>query len=80
MVSQGITNWMGDDVFLIPVLRIRRFNVYGDIQFIKGKITKKYELTGNIWLTWMPGRKPARRSDRTRESCRSLPIKSGKEK
>ena len=46
-VSQGITNWMGDDGFLKSLYcEYRRFNVYGDIQFIKGKITKKYELNG----------------------------------
>ena len=46
-VSQGITNWMGDDGFLKSLYcEYRRFNVYGDIQFIKGKVTKKYELNG----------------------------------
>jgi hypothetical protein len=46
-VSQVITNWMGDDGFLKSLYcEYRRFNVYGDIQFIKGKITKKYELNG----------------------------------
>ena len=46
-VSQGITNWMGDDGFLKSLYcEYRRFNVYGDIQFIKGKVTKKYEQNG----------------------------------
>jgi hypothetical protein len=36
---------MGDDGFLKSLYcEYRRFNVYGDIQFIKGKVTKKYEL------------------------------------
>jgi hypothetical protein len=35
---------MGDDGFLKSLYcEYRRFNVYGDIQFIKGKVTKKYE-------------------------------------
>ena len=38
---------MGDDGFLKSLYcEYRRFNVYGDIQFIKGKVTKKYELNG----------------------------------
>ena len=46
-VSQGITNWMGDDGFLKSLYcEYRRFNVYGDIQFIKGKVIKKYEQNG----------------------------------
>jgi acyl dehydratase len=46
-VSQCVTNWMGDDGFLKSLYcEYRRFNVYGDIQFIKGKITKKYEQNG----------------------------------
>jgi hypothetical protein len=46
-VSQGLTNWMGDDGFLKSLYcEYRRFNVYGDIQFIKGKVTKKSELNG----------------------------------
>jgi hypothetical protein len=46
-ISQVITNWMGDDGWLKTLYcEYRRFNVFGDIQFIKGKITKKYELNG----------------------------------
>ena len=46
-IGQCITNWMGDDGFLKSLYcEYRRFNVYGDIQFIKGKITRKYELNG----------------------------------
>ena len=46
-VSQGITNWMGDDGFLKNLYcEYRRFNVYGDIQFIKAKVTRKYEKNG----------------------------------
>ena len=46
-VSQGITNWMGDDGFLKNLYcEYRRFNVYGDIQFIKAKVTRKYEKDG----------------------------------
>ena len=42
-VSQVITNWMGDDGFLKSLYcEYRRFNVYGDIQFIKGRVAKKY--------------------------------------
>jgi len=43
-ISQIITNWMGDDGFLKSLYcEYRRFNVYGDIQFIKAKVTRKYE-------------------------------------
>ena len=46
-IGQIITNWMGDDGFLKSLYcEYRRFNVFGDIQFIKGKVTKKYELNG----------------------------------
>ena len=46
-VSQGITNWMGDDGFLKNLYcEYRRFNVYGDVQFIKAKVTRKYEKDG----------------------------------
>lgn len=41
-VSQILTNWMGDDGWLKTLYcEYRRFNVFGDIQWIKGKVTKK---------------------------------------
>ena len=46
-IGQVITNWMGDDGFLKTLYcEYRRFNVYGDIQWIKGKVAKKYEQNG----------------------------------
>ena len=38
-----VTNWMGDDAF-IKRLRVecRRFNVYGDTQYLKGKVIGKH--------------------------------------
>ena len=38
-----ITNWIGDDGFLKKLnASYRRFNVYGDTQFVKGKVTNKH--------------------------------------
>lgn len=43
----ALTNWMGDDGFLKKLnASYRRFNVYGDTQFAKGKVTKKYIQNG----------------------------------
>jgi acyl dehydratase len=42
-----ITNWMGDDGFLRRLrAELRRFNVVGDTQWLKGKVTKKYVKEG----------------------------------
>jgi len=39
-----ITNWMGDDGFLKKLnARCTLFNVFGDTQFLKGTIVKKYQ-------------------------------------
>jgi hypothetical protein len=46
-VSQILTNWMGDDGWLKALYcEYRRFNIYGDTQWIKGKVTKKYVENG----------------------------------
>jgi acyl dehydratase len=38
-----LTNWMGDDGFLKRLrAELRRFNVIGDTQWLKGKVTQKY--------------------------------------
>jgi len=38
-----ITNWMGDDGWLKrSYTEYRKFNYYGDVTWIKGKVTKKY--------------------------------------
>ena len=38
-----LTNWMGDDAFLKRLrVECRRFNVYGDTQWCKGKVVRKY--------------------------------------
>ena len=38
-----LTNWMGDDAFLKRLrIETRRFNVYGDTQWCKGKVVRKY--------------------------------------
>ena len=43
-----MTNWMGDDGFLVRAeSKIRRHNPEGDLLFIKGKVTSKYEEDGN---------------------------------
>ena len=46
-LTHHITNWMGDDGFLVRAeSKIRRHNPEGDLLFIKGKVTKKYEQDG----------------------------------
>jgi acyl dehydratase len=43
-----MTNWMGDDAFLKRLrVEVRRFNVYGDTQFCKGRVARKYIHNGN---------------------------------
>lgn len=38
-----VTNWMGDDAFLKRLrVECRRFNVFGDTQWGKGKVVRKY--------------------------------------
>jgi hypothetical protein len=38
-----MTNWMGDDAFLKRLrVECRRFNVYGDTQWCKGKVVRKF--------------------------------------
>ena len=45
-----LTNWMGDDAFLKRLrVECRRFNVYGDTQWCKGKVVRKY-LSGDAPL------------------------------
>ena len=42
-----LTNWMGNDAVLKRLrVEARRFNVQGDTQFIRGKVTKKYNKDG----------------------------------
>jgi acyl dehydratase len=42
-MAQPLTHWMGDEGFLKKLYaEYRRFNIYGDTQWIKGKVTKKY--------------------------------------
>jgi acyl dehydratase len=49
-MSQVVTNWMGDSGFLKKLeASYRRCNLFGDTQFIKGKVTKKY-LEGSEYL------------------------------
>ncbi|MDO8532893.1 MAG: MaoC family dehydratase N-terminal domain-containing protein [Dehalococcoidia bacterium] len=46
-VANLVTNWMGDDAFLWKLYaEIRRFNVVGDTNWLKGKLTRKYEEKG----------------------------------
>lgn len=38
-----LTDWMGDDGFLKSLqVRVTRFNLWGDVQFIKGKVLEKF--------------------------------------
>jgi hypothetical protein len=47
-LTHHMTNWMGDDGFLVRAeSKIRRHNPEGDLLFIKGKVTGKYEKDGN---------------------------------
>ena len=42
-MAQVLTNWMGDDGFLKKITAsYRRFNLTGDTQFIKAKVTRTY--------------------------------------
>ena len=43
----SLTNWMGDDGFLRQAsCKIRRHNPEGDLLFIQGEVTKKFEENG----------------------------------
>jgi acyl dehydratase len=42
-----VTNWMGDDAVLKRLrVEARRFNVQGDTQFLRGKVSRKYKQDG----------------------------------
>lgn len=46
-MTHHLTNWMGDDGFLYKShCKVRRHNPEGDMLFIRGKVTKKYEENG----------------------------------
>lgn len=52
-LSQGATNWMGNDGFLRKLkVSIRRFNFYGDTIWIRGKVTNKEIKDGEYWV-WL---------------------------
>ncbi|MFH1484449.1 MAG: MaoC family dehydratase N-terminal domain-containing protein [Chloroflexota bacterium] len=41
-VMQGMTNWVGDDGWIKTIIcEYRRFNIYGDTQWVKGKVIDK---------------------------------------
>jgi acyl dehydratase len=43
-----ITNWMGDDAFLVRNhCEFRAFNYFGDVQYFSGKVTRKYQENGD---------------------------------
>jgi len=47
-LTHHVTNWIGDDGFLVKAkCQIRRHNPDGDVIFIDGKITRKFEENGN---------------------------------
>ena len=52
-----MTNWMGDDAFLKRLrVETRRFNVYGDTQFCKGRVARKIHPQGQTrWWMWISG-------------------------
>ena len=42
-----ITNWMGDDAFLVRNYgEYRAFNYFGDVQYFTGRVTRKYQQDG----------------------------------
>lgn len=46
-MGHALTNWMGDDGFLKKLyLEIRKPNLFGDVTWCKGKVTKKYDVDG----------------------------------
>jgi acyl dehydratase len=60
-----ITNWMGDDGFLKKLdARCKLFNVFGDTQFLKGTVTKKYQ-EGNQYLVDIEIRTENQRGENT---------------
>ncbi len=47
-MASMMTSWMGDDAFLKRLrVECRRFNVYGDTQWCKGKVVRKYVHDGH---------------------------------
>ena len=43
MLTQAVTDWMGDDAFVMSVdSQDRKMVFFGDITYVKGKVTKKY--------------------------------------
>ncbi|MFH1487244.1 MAG: MaoC family dehydratase N-terminal domain-containing protein [Chloroflexota bacterium] len=46
-MGHAVTNWMGDDGTLKRLyVEVRRLNLFGDVSWCKGKVTKKYEQDG----------------------------------
>lgn len=43
MLTQAVTDWMGDDAFVMSVdSQDRKMVFFGDITYVKGRVTKKY--------------------------------------
>ncbi len=73
-----ITNWMGDDGFLKKLnARCILFNVFGDTQFLKGKVARKYQ-DGGEYLVDIEIRTENQRGENTMPGLAtvSLPSKS----
>ncbi len=63
IVAHGVTNWMGDDAFVKKLdLQNRGVNYYGDMNWIKGKVVRKYVDKGehlvdlDVWAECQDGR------------------------
>ncbi|HEX3996542.1 MAG TPA: acyl dehydratase, partial [Acetobacteraceae bacterium] len=50
-LTHHLTNWMGDDGFLRRASsKIRRHNLEGDVLFIKGSVTRKFQDDGRYMV------------------------------
>jgi acyl dehydratase len=67
MIAHLVSNWMGDDGFVKTLdCRHRSTNILGDINWLKGTVTKKYVENGehlvdlDLWAENLEGRVPIR--------------------
>jgi len=48
---QGMTDWIGDNGFLSRIeARYRKFNYMGDVTWVKGRVTDKFERAGKAYV------------------------------
>lgn len=48
---QGVTNWIGDNAYITKIdARYHRFNFMGDVTWVEGRVTNKYERDGKGYV------------------------------